>query len=210
MPEAPQTARPPGRRQRRREEVARRLLEHGLKLVAAHGLHACKVEEITAAAGVAKGTFFNHFAGKEDFVARLVDMVLTDLARRVRPLGLSPDGAAAMLAAVGGVHLRYFQLRPEAAAVIAQACSLTESGQPGREIRARLREHLDLLGRMLAPAAEHLGWPPQRARDLGLMVLATSCGFYWLSWSLDLGQDIPAPLLDRLGRVLARGLSEES
>ena len=196
-------------RRRKREEAARRLMEEGLKLIARKGLFACKVEEVTKAAGVGKGTFFTHFASKEAFVARLVDQVLSDLARRVRPVGIMPTEAESLLAGVGGVHLRYFQLRPEAAALISQACALVEEGQPGREIRARVVEHLAMVSDMLAPAAERLGWPRERIGDLALMLLATSCGFYWFSWTLAVGQDAPVELLDRLGRVLARGLREE-
>lgn len=195
-------------RTQRREQAARRLLEEGLKLIAQRGLFACKVEEITRAAGVGKGTFFTHFASKEAFVARLVDQVLTDLARRVRPVGLMPTEAEALLAGVGGVHLRYFQLRPESAALISQACALAEEEGPGRQIKARVIEHLDLVAAMIAPAAEQLGWPGERARELALMIMSISCGFYWFSWTLDLGQDTPMHLLDRLGRVLARGLRE--
>ncbi len=202
--QSPQT--PPPRR-RSRQEVERRLLEEGLRLFAARGLHACRVEEITQAAGVGKGTFFTHFASKEAFVARLVDQVLSDLARRVRPVGLSPEGAEALLTGVSAVHLRYFQLRPEAAALIVQACSLTEAGAPGQDIRARMVAHLDLVAGMLGPAAGPLGWPEERVRDLALMVLANSCGYFWFTWTLDQGHDAPAALLDRLGRVLARGLS---
>ncbi len=203
--QTPQTSAGEARR-RKRQDAARRLMEEGLKLVAHKGLHACKVEEITRAAGVGKGTFFTHFPSKEAFVARLVDQVLSDLARRVRPVGLMPTEAEGLLAGVGSVHLRYFQLRPEAAALISQACALVEDGQPGQEIRARVLEHLGMVGELVAPAAEPLGWPRERVVDLALMLLATSCGFYWFSWTLAVGQDAPPALVDRLGRVLARGL----
>ena len=193
-------------RQRRRQAVARRLLDEGLRLMAAKGLQACRVEEITRAAGVGKGTFFTHFASKEDFVASLVDQVLGDLARRVRPVALAPTEAEALLAGVGGVHLRYFQLRPEAASLITQACAPEARQGAGGRIGRRVREHLDMVAGMIAPAAAHLGWPAEHGRDLALMILSSSCGFFWFSRALDLGGDTPAVLLDRLGRVLARGL----
>jgi len=59
---------------------------------------------------------------------------------------------------------------------------------------------------LVAPAAEPLGWPRERVGDLALMLLAASCGYYWLSWTLAVGQDTPMALLDRLGRMMARGL----
>jgi len=59
---------------------------------------------------------------------------------------------------------------------------------------------------MLAPAAASLGWPAERVRELALMLIATSIGFFWFGTPLELGRDTPAALLDRLGRALARGL----
>ena len=196
------------RRRQKSARVKRRLMEEGLRLMGGGDLHRCKVEQITAAAGVGKGTFFTHFASKESFVAELVEMVLDDLARRVRPVGLSPTDAEALLSGVGAVHLRYFQLRPQAAGLLVQACALDPGTPAGSAIAQRLAQHLEMLARMAAPAGEQMGWPRERARDLALMVLATSCGFFWFGRSQELGGDTPSQLLDRLGRALARGLAE--
>jgi AcrR family transcriptional regulator len=196
-----------GRHQKRRAQVERRLYEEGLKLMGTKGIHACKVEEITRAAGVGKGTFFTHFESKETYVARLVEQVLDDLARRVRPVGLSPTDAESLLASMGAVHLRYFQLRPEAAALVTQACGLTEGEAFSKAAAERLSEHLGMVAGMVAPACQGLGWPPERARELALMIFANSVGFFWFGRPLDLGGDTPMALLDRLGRALARGLA---
>lgn len=199
-----------GRHQKRRAQVERRLLEEGLKLMGDKGVHGCKVEEITQAAGVGKGTFFTHFANKEAYVARLVDQVLNDLTRRVRPLGLAPTDAESLLAGMGAVHLRFFQLRPEAAALIVQACGLEGAYAPDEAPVERLDGYLDLTAEMLAPACEKLGWPVERVKELALMVFANSVGFFWFGRPLGLGADTPMALLDRLGRVLARGLAGEA
>jgi AcrR family transcriptional regulator len=207
-PEQPLGAKTP--RQRRREDAGRRLLAEGLKLMARHGVQACRVEEITAAAQVGKGTFFTHFASKEAFVAQLVDQVLSDLARRVRPLGLGPSDGEALLAGVGTVHLRYFQLRPEAAALLSQACGLDQSNAAGSQVAARLMAHLDMVAAMLAPAAGQLGWPAEHGRELALAIFSLSCGFFWFGRPLGLGQESPGALLDRLGRMAAQGLSRRA
>ena len=191
----------------RRAAARQRLLEAGLALMAQRGVQACKVEEITTQAGVAKGTFFTHFATKEAFVAALVDQVLSDLARRVRPLGLGPADGESLLAGVGTVHLRYFQLRPEAAALLTQACGLDQDGPAGQQVRQRLADHLDMVAAMLAPAAGQLGWPAEHGRELALAMLALSCGFFWFGRPLGLGRESPAALLDRLGRLAAQGLA---
>lgn len=66
--------RPSGRRERHKAEVRDRLLREAIQLFAVRGYSATTVEDITQAADVAKGTFFNYFATKE--------LLLTDLIER--------------------------------------------------------------------------------------------------------------------------------
>ena len=72
-----------------------RLLEKGGDLVSSHGFNATGVQEITAAAGVPKGSFYNYFDSKEAFavevlneywdsVVELYGPILTD--HRIPPL----------------------------------------------------------------------------------------------------------------------------
>ncbi|MBC8049366.1 MAG: TetR family transcriptional regulator C-terminal domain-containing protein [Chitinophagales bacterium] len=49
------------------------LLSEGLKVVHRHGFNASGVKEITEAAGVPKGSFYNHFKSKDDFAVALVE-----------------------------------------------------------------------------------------------------------------------------------------
>jgi AcrR family transcriptional regulator len=52
-------------RQQQKANTARRIFEAALRLFHERGFAATTVEQITRAAGVAKGTFFVHFASKE-------------------------------------------------------------------------------------------------------------------------------------------------
>lgn len=191
----------------KRRRARQALLDKGLEMMGKRGIGVCKVEDITKAAGLGKGTFFTHFASKDEFIAELAGQVLNDLGRRVRPMGLAPTDAQDLVAGVGAVHLRYFQLRPQSASLLCQACG-PNLGHTGRDtpLTRFLGEYLDMLGAMLSPACQAMGWPPERARELGLMVLGTSLGFFWLARPLGMGNDLPAELLDRLGRALARGM----
>ena len=198
----------PKRGEKKRQAAIRRLLDQGLALMAERGVIQCRVEEITQAAGVGKGSFFTYFHSKEAFVARLTDRVLNDLARRVMPMGLTPTDAESLLAGVGAVHLRYFQLRPQTAAFLIQAAGLAGEQGPAREVGERLAAHVDMLAEKIGPAGEGLGWPRERARELALMIFATSLGYFWMGTAVNLGADTPVNLLDRLGRALAKGLAE--
>ncbi len=55
----------PGRRERRRMETREKIFRAALGLFAARGFAAVTVEDITEAADVGKGTFFNYFPSKE-------------------------------------------------------------------------------------------------------------------------------------------------
>jgi AcrR family transcriptional regulator len=56
---------PPGRRERKRAETREKLFQAALRLFTDRGFAATTVEDITEAADVGKGTFFNYFPTKE-------------------------------------------------------------------------------------------------------------------------------------------------
>ena len=58
-----------GRRERRRAEIRERLFRAALRLFAERGYLETTVEDITEAADVGKGTFFNYFPTKEHVLA---------------------------------------------------------------------------------------------------------------------------------------------
>lgn len=56
------------RRDRKRQQTANRLVETAFGLFAAHGYDSVTMEQIAAAADVAKGTLYNHFPVKEALI----------------------------------------------------------------------------------------------------------------------------------------------
>lgn len=57
-----------GRREQKREETRRRLMREGQRLFAEQGFDRTSVDEIAAAAGVSRRTFFHYFGTKEEVV----------------------------------------------------------------------------------------------------------------------------------------------
>jgi AcrR family transcriptional regulator len=57
-----------GRREQKREETRGRLMREGQRLFAEQGFDRTSVDEIAAAAGVSRRTFFHYFDSKEDVV----------------------------------------------------------------------------------------------------------------------------------------------
>jgi AcrR family transcriptional regulator len=69
----------PGRRQRRSAEIRERLFRAALSLFAEKGFAETTVEDITNAADVGKGTFFNHFPSKDHILLAFGEMQLGKL-----------------------------------------------------------------------------------------------------------------------------------
>lgn len=73
-----------------RPSVRENIVEAALVEFHRRGFNACSVEDITKAAGVPKGSFYNHFKSKEDLGAEVVDRYTTGSGWRSETPGLSP------------------------------------------------------------------------------------------------------------------------
>jgi AcrR family transcriptional regulator len=71
------------RRSRRSAEMRERLFRAALELFARKGLQETTVEDITEAADVGKGTFFNYFPSKEHILIAFVEMQIGKLEAAV-------------------------------------------------------------------------------------------------------------------------------
>jgi AcrR family transcriptional regulator len=65
---------------RRRKETHAKLLDAAFKLMADNGVDGVAVNDITEAADVGFGSFYNHFPSKEAIHAELIDMVFGEFA----------------------------------------------------------------------------------------------------------------------------------
>ncbi len=71
------------RHERKKLQTRERIFRAALKLFTEQGLAATTVDQITAAADVAKGTFFNYFRSKEQVFAVLIEIQLGKVAETV-------------------------------------------------------------------------------------------------------------------------------
>jgi AcrR family transcriptional regulator len=88
--------------QERRERTRTRLVEAALRLVSRVGPHEASIDDLVAEAGVARGSFYNCFATRDDLLTavaiRASDAILADLA----PYRALPDPADRVACAVRG------------------------------------------------------------------------------------------------------------
>lgn len=92
---------------RRKRETRTRLLEAALKLMAEKGMEGVAINEITEAADVGFGSFYNHFDSKEAIYATLVETVFDEFADWLDRLTSGLTDAAEVIA----VSVRYTLVR---------------------------------------------------------------------------------------------------
>ncbi|QTT73567.1 TetR family transcriptional regulator [Streptomyces mobaraensis NBRC 13819 = DSM 40847] len=201
-PAAPATAPGPSLAERKRRLVSDELSEAALQLLAAKGFDAVTVDEIGAAAGVSKRTFFRYFASKEDVVVRFLADMGTGIHAELtaRPADEPPSTALrhavwVPVAACAGHSeraLRVVQLILRTPALLARFL----------ERQAEWREHLAAeLGRRhgLDPESDLY---PRMAAGMAL----TAFDAVLRRWSDSEGAEDPADLLDRAFAVITPAL----
>lgn len=90
MPRRRETVVPPrrGKRQENTERVRRALFDAAARVVGRHGYAGASIAKITAAAGVAQGTFYNYFSSRQDLLDQLLpamgEAMLAHIAAELR------------------------------------------------------------------------------------------------------------------------------
>lgn len=125
-------ATPEGRRERHRRETFERLVKAAREIMFNRGFNDITVQDITDAADVGKGTFFNYFRSKEHVVSRVHEYNRRSVDRAVEQVRTTraafPDAFASILTAAlcpsGGEWLTYQTNTMRAIAVNAEVRGL--------------------------------------------------------------------------------------
>ncbi len=94
------------RRARRRQQTRERIVDAAVELFIRQGYDATTVDQIAAAADVARGTFFNHFPGKEDVTHAWIDRRREELRDRITATA-APDAITRILDGLKAVAALY-------------------------------------------------------------------------------------------------------
>jgi TetR/AcrR family transcriptional repressor of nem operon len=71
-------------------EIRSRLLSAGLDIIHAQGFHGCGVQDITSAAGIPKGSFYNYFPTKDAFAVEVLEEYWSALEDAHAPILRNP------------------------------------------------------------------------------------------------------------------------
>jgi AcrR family transcriptional regulator len=183
---------PLGRRQRRRAETRERIFRSALRLFAEHGFTATTVEDITEAADVGKGTFFNYFRNKEDVLSALAEVQLDKYAHATQA---AESGALTPRQALRDLWLR-LPAEPAQSQALVRSLMVVFLSSP--EVRQKMMHSLEhgrvMLAGLFALAQEHgEARRDRRPLDLALAFQQKLMGTV-LVWTLH----PPAPLQPQL------------
>jgi len=127
---------------RRRAKTKPALLEAGLKLLAERPVDSLSIDEIVAAAGVAKGSFFYHFTDKQSFAREIAASVRAEIESTIALVNLGIEDPARRVARGIGQFVNFALRSPDKAAMIITAD--WRSVDPAYSLNAGLRADIDL------------------------------------------------------------------
>lgn len=176
---------PEGLRQRKRRETLQRISEVGLDLFVAKGYEATTLDEIAAAAGISRRTFFYYFDSKEDilrasvgsYADELKALVIESASAGVAPLDVVRDAVLKLVASQRETRM------------IATARLVRQS----ETLRARNQGRLRQLEQAVLEGLCEL-WPRKENRDRWRLIAMISIGALRLASDTWIEQDGKRPL----------------
>lgn len=91
------------------------IVDHARREIFTHGFHAVRVEDIAAALGISKKTFYQHFESKESLVRAVALSTMTQLFAELDPMLAGDDHALEKISALIGTAARRFDALPRSA-----------------------------------------------------------------------------------------------
>ena len=140
-------------RDTRAHEKRARILDAAIKVFAERGFHSATVAEIARAAGVADGTIYLYFKGKDDLLLRLFDEKMTDLLAEAKAAVAQEPTAPGKLRRFIQLHLSMVERNPDLASVL--IVELRQSAQFLKSAdRQKLAAYVDLIAEVVREGQE--------------------------------------------------------
>ncbi len=105
----------------RRQRTRQALLDAGLALFAELPVDAVAIDEITAKAGVGKGSFYNHFESREAFATAIVEDIRRDIEAQIIAANRDVADPAMRVARAIMLYANYAMRMPQQALVMGKA-----------------------------------------------------------------------------------------
>ncbi len=139
-----------GLREQRKLETRARLLAAGRQLFGDEGLYDSRIEDLTAVAGIAKGTIYGYFEDKEALVHAVVSEAFTDLLAHVSGAMGDMDDSRDRVERAARAHFEFFEENPDLMRILHQVRGVLKFDRPQwRRLRLDLEHYLVQLAGVL-------------------------------------------------------------
>lgn len=139
-----------GRRERNKHTTRSELLAAARRLFAERGLNDATIEDLTAAAGVAKGTIYGYFRSKEDLALAVVRLGFLELEILVRARLGRGGSPRERIARIVSAHAEFFSRNPDLMRVFHQVRGVLKFNRTEwRPLRGALANHIGVLAELL-------------------------------------------------------------
>lgn len=132
----------PRKRPARSAPTRAALIAAGFDLLVARPIDAIPIDDVVARAGVAKGSFFNHFRDKQEFAAAIAVEVRIELEELVTQANATIGDPVARIASGMRVAAEFAITQPKRSAVLLR--SHGSSTAPDHPLNRGLREDIEL------------------------------------------------------------------
>lgn len=189
-----------------REARRRAILESAVRVFAEHGFFAARIRDIAAGAGVAEGTIYLYFEGKDDLLLTAFRDKVAEFVGSVREVLASSDAFEDRLARFIAMQFEGIEEDPALATVL-----LLESRQSskfyGGAVRDVLRTYAAAIDQLLASGVQCGQVRPDADMPLARRMLIGALEEIELEWLLGDRSRPLVPLAPRVARGVVRGLA---
>jgi AcrR family transcriptional regulator len=191
------------RRERKKAQTRKALLDVALRLIAERGIYATRIEDITHKSDLGKGAFYNYFPSKNALVAALVAQGVALLCDDYLASLAQPEPAADRIGAVILGHQAFFSEHPVFVGLFHQARGIARIGADGDDLTRVFVEYLGRIGDMLVRPEDRALTSVELRMDVAAVILGSIAGYrsFRVAAGLEVSQDAGA-----LAQVLSAGV----
>jgi AcrR family transcriptional regulator len=165
------------RRERKKAQTRKALLDVALGLIAERGIYTTRVEDITERIDLGKGAFYNYFPSKDALVAALVadgvDVLCREYLAGVADLPSTPDRVAFVVRG----HAAFFAAHPVFVVLFHQARGIAKVGARGGDLDRVFADYLARIGDLLVGPADAASTSEEERRHIAAILVGAIAGY---------------------------------
>lgn len=200
-----------GSRHQRRVKVTRKkILNAAREVFSEKGLDLTTIDDITERADVGKGTFYYHFAEKNELIAKLIDEIMRNLVQAIEQKCEGVTDLATLLDTIVGVHIDFFNNRWEDFVLYFQGRADLQLQEGYSGLEKPFMRYLEKLEDMIDSVIDYR-LPKPVLQRLGYAVAGFISGYYSFAVIASEGEDLDQSfhgLRDAFVASLARFIKE--